>query len=123
MGTIATGLMGVLSRYNLSKRTKPLIIFGPKGLDEIITTQFRWSNTKLSYPLTYVRNKDWGLESLAGSAEVFGSKLSADASASHYWIFNYRKGRITKPEQGKASGKKDYACCYSKLAKWKGFYR
>ncbi|OOG72802.1 ribonuclease Z [Algoriphagus sp. A40] len=47
------GLMGVLSSYHLAKRTKPLTIFGPKGLDEIITTQFRWSNTKLSYPLTF----------------------------------------------------------------------
>jgi ribonuclease Z len=48
------GLMGVLSSYHLAKRTKSLTIFGPKGLDEIITTQFRWSNTKLSYPLAFI---------------------------------------------------------------------
>jgi len=58
------GLMGILSSYNLSKRTKALIIFGPKGLDEIITTQFRWSNTKLSYPLTFVETKTEGLNLL-----------------------------------------------------------
>jgi ribonuclease Z len=58
------GLMGVLSSYNLSKRTKPLTIFGPKGLDEIITTQFRWSNTKLTFPLTFVETQTDGLNLL-----------------------------------------------------------
>jgi len=58
------GLMGVLSSYNLSKRTKPLTIFGPQGLDEIITTQFRWSNTKLTYPLTFVETRPDGLNVL-----------------------------------------------------------
>lgn len=58
------GLMGVLSSYNLSKRTKALTIFGPKGLDEIITTQFRWSNNKLTYPLTFVETKTDGLNLL-----------------------------------------------------------
>lgn len=49
------GLVGLLSSYNLAKRTKPLTIFGPQGLDEIITTNFRWSNTKIGYPLTFVK--------------------------------------------------------------------
>ena len=58
------GLMGILSSYNLSKRTNQLTIFGPKGLDEIITTQFRWSNTKLTYPLTFIETKTEGLNLL-----------------------------------------------------------
>ncbi len=58
------GLMGVLSSYHLAKRTKPLTIFGPQGLDEIITTQFRWSNTKLSYPLQFILTKPDGLNLL-----------------------------------------------------------
>lgn len=49
------GLVGLLSSYNLSKRIKPLTIFGPKGLDEIITTQFRWSDTKIMYPLNFIQ--------------------------------------------------------------------
>ncbi len=51
------GLIGVLSSYHLSKRTQPLTIFGPQGLDEIITTHFRWSNTRLSYPIEFVQTK------------------------------------------------------------------
>lgn len=58
------GLIGVLSSYHLAKRSKPLTIFGPKGLDEIITTHFRWSNTKLSYPLTFIQTQPEGLNLL-----------------------------------------------------------
>lgn len=54
------GLMGLLSSYHLAKRTKILTIFGPRGLDEIITTQFRWSNTKLSYPLVFIETNPNG---------------------------------------------------------------
>ncbi|SFB36967.1 ribonuclease Z [Algoriphagus aquimarinus] len=55
------GLVGLLSSYHLGKRTSPLTIYGPQGLDEIITTHFRWSNTKLSYPLTFVQTHDDGM--------------------------------------------------------------
>ncbi len=47
------GLVGLLSSLNLIGRTKTLWLYGPKGLDEIITTQFKWSNTRLSYPLHF----------------------------------------------------------------------
>ena len=58
------GLVGLLSSFNLNNRKKPLTIFGPKGLDEIITTQFRWSNTSLCYPLTFVQTQTDGLHTL-----------------------------------------------------------
>lgn len=58
------GLVGLLSSYNLAKRINPLTIFGPHGLDDIITTNFRYSNTKLSYPLNFVETKDNGLNLL-----------------------------------------------------------
>ncbi|RAI84999.1 ribonuclease Z [Algoriphagus yeomjeoni] len=58
------GLIGLLSSYSLGKRTTPLTIFGPKGLDEIITTNFRYSNTKLPYPLNFVETHDDGLNLL-----------------------------------------------------------
>jgi ribonuclease Z len=58
------GLIGVLSSYHLSKRTNPLTVFGPKGLDEIITTHFFWSNTKLSYPLHFIQTQPDGLNLL-----------------------------------------------------------
>jgi len=58
------GLVGLLSSYHLAKRTQPLTIFGPRGLDEIIITHFRWSNTHLSYPVKFEETSDNGLNLL-----------------------------------------------------------
>lgn len=47
------GLMGLISTFHLSSRSRPLYIYGPKGLDEIITIQLRHSNTFLKFPLYF----------------------------------------------------------------------
>jgi len=47
------GLVGLLSSFHLSKRIDALRIVGPRGLNEIITTHFRWSQTRLNYPLEF----------------------------------------------------------------------
>jgi len=47
------GLVGILSTFHLNKRTKPLSIYGPHGLDEIITVQLKHGNIKLNYPLHF----------------------------------------------------------------------
>ena len=54
------GLVGLLSSYHLSKRTEALRIFGPRGLNEIITTHFRWSQTRLNYPLEFTETTTEG---------------------------------------------------------------
>ena len=71
------GLIGLLSSYSLGKRTSPLTIYGPKGLDEIITTNFRYSNTKLPYPLNFVETHDDGLNLLLETSnyQVFSFPL------------------------------------------------
>ena len=48
------GLMGLISSFHLHKRTRLLTIFGPNGLDEIITVQLKHSNTRLNFPLRFV---------------------------------------------------------------------
>lgn len=47
------GLPGLLSSLHLLGRTKPLKLFGPKGLMEILNLQFKLSGTILKYPLEY----------------------------------------------------------------------
>ncbi|OIN60987.1 ribonuclease Z [Arsenicibacter rosenii] len=47
------GLAPLLSSLNLSGRTEPLYLYGPRGLDEILTTMFRVSDTRLGYPLYF----------------------------------------------------------------------
>ncbi|MCX2746073.1 ribonuclease Z [Mangrovivirga sp. M17] len=47
------GLIGLVSTMHLLGRTTPLEIYGPKGLGEILTIQFKYSDTKLRYELTF----------------------------------------------------------------------
>lgn len=49
------GLMGLLLTMQLNGRTSPLFIYGPDGLDQIITLQLRLSDTVLNYPVEFKR--------------------------------------------------------------------
>lgn len=47
------GLAPLLSTLNLGGRTDDLYLFGPRGLDEVLTTIFRVSDSRLGYPLHF----------------------------------------------------------------------
>ncbi len=47
------GLVGLLSSMHLQGRTKPLYLYGPRGLKEIIITHFKSSDTVLKYKLIF----------------------------------------------------------------------
>jgi ribonuclease Z len=47
------GLMGMISSFHLHKRVRLLTVFGPSGLDEIITLHLKHSNTRLNFPLRF----------------------------------------------------------------------
>ncbi|MCZ4243678.1 ribonuclease Z [Pedobacter punctiformis] len=47
------GLVGLLSSLHLNGRTKPMQIFGPKALLEILEIQFKYSDTTLRYPIEF----------------------------------------------------------------------
>lgn len=47
------GLIGLLSSLHLNGRIKPMKIFGPDALLEILTLQFKHSETILRYPLEF----------------------------------------------------------------------
>ncbi len=47
------GLFGLLTSLSLAQRTDELLLFGPKGLNYILTEIFRQSDTRLSYPLSF----------------------------------------------------------------------
>src|SRR5690606_8405447 len=42
------GLIGLISSMNLNGRKKPLMLFGPKELLEILNIQLKYSDTKLA---------------------------------------------------------------------------
>lgn len=48
------GLMGLISSMHLNGRVKPLKIFGPAPLKEIIDIQFKYSETRLRYEIEFV---------------------------------------------------------------------
>lgn len=47
------GLAPLLSTLNMAGRTEDLYLFGPRGLDEVLTTIFRVSNSRLGYKLHF----------------------------------------------------------------------
>ncbi len=47
------GLFGLLTSLSLGGRKEDLLLFGPKGLSEILTEIFRQSDTRLSYYLDF----------------------------------------------------------------------
>lgn len=47
------GLIGLITSYNLNQRQKPLTIFAPHGLEDIIELQLRYSDTHLHYDLIF----------------------------------------------------------------------
>ena len=52
------GLIGLITTYNLLKRTEPLTIFGPKDLKKIIDLQLKVCNAVLNYKLKFIATND-----------------------------------------------------------------
>jgi ribonuclease Z len=48
------GLVGLLSSLHLNGRVKPMVIYGPEPLKEIIELHFHYSQTVIRYPIEYV---------------------------------------------------------------------
>jgi ribonuclease Z len=49
------GLIGLLSSLHLNGRIKPMCIYGPEPLKEILELQFKHSDTKLKYELIFIK--------------------------------------------------------------------
>jgi len=47
------GLIGLLSSLHLNGRIKPLYLFGPPELKEILDIQFKYTDTQLRYPINF----------------------------------------------------------------------
>jgi ribonuclease Z len=47
------GLVGLLSSWSMNQRKEDLTIFAPRGLDEILTAQFKHSDTRLHYKINF----------------------------------------------------------------------
>jgi ribonuclease Z len=48
------GLIGLLSSWSMNQRKEELTIFAPRGLNEILTSQFKHSETRLHFKINFV---------------------------------------------------------------------
>jgi len=58
------GLIGLLSSWSMNQRKEDLTIFAPRGLDEILTAQFKHSDTRLHYKINFVETNTENVYSL-----------------------------------------------------------
>ncbi len=80
------GLMGLISSLSLLGRTKPLSIFSPKGLEEIILLQLKLSGSYLQFDLTFTEVGFEGLHNIYEDkkVEVFSFPLKHRIPCSGY---------------------------------------
>ncbi|HEY9197708.1 MAG TPA: ribonuclease Z [Mucilaginibacter sp.] len=64
------GLIGLLSSMHLNGRKKPLYLFGPPHLMEIIELQLRYSETTLHFPLEFKETNAGEIEVLVDNSDI-----------------------------------------------------
>ena len=64
------GLVGLLSSLHLNGRTRPMFIYGPKELKEILDIQFRYSQTELRYPIVFKDTQIEGPERIFENQDI-----------------------------------------------------
>jgi ribonuclease Z len=64
------GLPGLLSSYAHLKRTEPLTVFGPVGIQGLLDSIFRYTELTLTYPLTIIEKVPTSLVSIANEGNI-----------------------------------------------------
>ncbi len=72
------GLVGLLSSLHLNGRKKPLFLFGPGPLKEIIDLQLKYSETTLQYPLQFTATDADKMETLVVNDDVTVETIPLD---------------------------------------------
>ncbi|MFD2163878.1 ribonuclease Z [Paradesertivirga mongoliensis] len=64
------GLVGLLSSLHLNGRTRPMYLYGPPELMEILDIQFKYSQTQLRYPIVFKSTQTTHIEKILESNDV-----------------------------------------------------
>src|ERR1700712_2577568 len=72
------GLVGLLSSLHLNGRIKPLKLFGPPQLLEIIELQLSYSETKLQYPLEFTATNPAKAETIFDNQDIIVESIPLD---------------------------------------------
>jgi ribonuclease Z len=72
------GLVGLLSSLHLNGRVKPLTIFAPPPLKEIIDLQLKYSETTLGYSIVYINTNPEQVEVLLDNQDIIVETIPLD---------------------------------------------
>jgi ribonuclease Z len=72
------GLVGLLSSMHLNGRKKPLKLFGPPQLKEIIDLQFKYSETNLQYDIEFTVTNPDQAETIVSNDDVIVETIPLD---------------------------------------------
>jgi ribonuclease Z len=90
------GLVGLLSSMHLNGRKKPLKLFGPAQLKEIIDLQFKYSETHLQYDIEFITTNPAKSETIVSNEDVIVETIPLDHRISCTGFLFREKKRLRK---------------------------
>lgn len=96
------GLVGLLSSMHLNGRVKPLKLFGPAPLKEIIDIQFKYSETTLNYAIEFVPTNSLTPEIILDNQDVIVETIPLDHRIPTTGFLFKQKKRLRKILKDKA---------------------
>jgi len=115
------GLVGLLSSLHLNGRIKPLKIYCPPQLKEIVDLQLRYSETTLQYPLDYVFTNADKAEMLLDNQDITVESIPLNHRISCTGFLFKEKKRLRKLIKEKIEGLEIPIAYYSALKKGADF--
>ena len=108
------GLVGLISSLHLNGRSKPLVIYGPPPLKEIIELQLSHSETTLQYPVEFKFTNPEKAEVILDNTDITVETIPLyHGIACTVFLFREKK-RLRKIVKAKAEQLKHEAEAYSK---------
>jgi ribonuclease Z len=96
------GLIGLISSMHLNGRVKPLKLFGPAPLLEIINVQFQYSDTKLQYDLQFTATNPDKAEVILDNQDITVETIPLDHRVPTTGFLFKQKKRLRKILKEKA---------------------
>jgi len=115
------GLVGLLSSLHLNGRTKPLYIFCPAALKEIIDLQFKYSETTIQYPLEYTFIDPTKTAKLVDNQDIIIESIPLDHRIPCTGFLFRQKKRLRKLIKDKIENMEIPVEYYSRLKKGEDF--
>ncbi|GAB2689694.1 ribonuclease Z [Mucilaginibacter koreensis] len=111
------GLMGLISSMHLNGRKKPLCIFGPAPLKEIIDIQFKYSETTLRYEIKFTATNPKERQVIMENRDVIVETIPLDHRIDCTGFFFKEKKRLRRIIKEKVAGLDVPVSHYSLLKK------